>query len=244
VSAPAGWYPDPADAAARRWWDGTQWTAQTAPAPRFGEYAPNPAAPVAPVAPAAPAYPPYPTAPASADPGATPPAVDVPTQTIWVWLAVAASVLPMLSIFLFDWNGYLSLIAAMMRAAESGSGTAAATADLTSWEMRTLGISLIGWACYAAFIVFSWLDWRELKRRGVPAPFGWAWSFFVLVSAGSAVYMIGRAVVLRRRTVAGGWAPLWTWVAATVVGFVAAISLGVWLVGEILQIVSVGTLGS
>ncbi len=161
-----------------------------------------------------------------------------------MWLAVAASVLPMLSIFLFDWNGYLSLIAAMMRAAESGSGTAAAAADLTSWEIRTLGISLIGWACYAAFIVFSWLDWRELKRRGVPAPFGWAWSFFVLVSAGSAVYMIGRAVVLRRRTVAGGWAPLWTWVAATVVGFVAAISLGVWLFGEILQVVSVGTLGS
>ncbi|WP_295818936.1 DUF2510 domain-containing protein [uncultured Microbacterium sp.] len=260
MSAPAGWYPDPADPTARRWWDGTQWTAQTAPAPRFGEYAPTPGAPttpVAPVTPAAPVGPPtsspqaapamggsaaYPAAPAYAGPGATPPVVDVPTSTVWVWLAVAASVLPILSVFLIDWNGYIAAVVAMSR--EASSGMTGVPAELMSWEARTLGISLVGWVFYAAFVVFSWLDWRELKRRGVVAPFGWAWSFFVLLGLGSAVYMIGRAVVLRRRTVAGGWAPLWTWIAATVVGFIASISLIVWVIGEIVQAVSFTVQGS
>jgi hypothetical protein len=56
--------------------------------------------------------------------------------------------------------------------------------------------------------------------------------------------MIGRAVVLRRRTVAGGWAPLWTWIAATVIGFIASISLVVWVIGEIVQAVSFTVQGS
>ncbi|EIC07616.1 Protein of unknown function DUF2510 [Microbacterium laevaniformans OR221] len=259
MSAPAGWYPDPADPAARRWWDGTQWTAQTAPAPRFGEYAPTaggpttaaPAAPAVPVplpspvaqtAPVAGGYAAYPSAPAYAGSGATPPVVDVPTSTVWVWLAVAASVLPMLSIFLIDWNGYIAAVVAMSR--EASSGMTGMPTELMSWEARAIGISLIGWLFYAAFVVFSWLDWRELKRRGVVAPFGWAWSFFVLLGLGSAVYMIGRAVVLRRRTVAGGWAPLWTWIAATVIGFIASISLVVWVIGEIVQAVSFTVQGS
>ncbi len=29
VAAPAGWYADPGNAAAQRWWDGTQWTSHT-----------------------------------------------------------------------------------------------------------------------------------------------------------------------------------------------------------------------
>lgn len=33
TNAPSGWYTDPDDAAALRWWDGTQWTEQRAPAP-------------------------------------------------------------------------------------------------------------------------------------------------------------------------------------------------------------------
>lgn len=243
MSAPAGWYPDPADAAARRWWDGTQWTAQTVAAPRFGEYAPTSAnapavAPVAPVAaPGTPVQSAYPSAPAYAGPSATPPVVDVSTTTVWVWLAVAASVLPMLSIFLIDWNGYVSAVTAMSRGSR-------AVGELLSWQAHTWVIALVAWLFYAAFVLFSWLDWRELKRRGVVAPFSWAWSFFVLLSPGAAVYMIGRAVVLRRRTVAGGWAPLWTWIAATALSFVASIWLITSVVSQVMQTVLQNVQGS
>jgi hypothetical protein len=43
---PAGWYPDPAGGAGKRWWDGTQWTHNTQeaeeapPLPTFGNYVP------------------------------------------------------------------------------------------------------------------------------------------------------------------------------------------------------------
>lgn len=29
MNTPAGWYPDPSDPSAQRYWDGSQWTAQT-----------------------------------------------------------------------------------------------------------------------------------------------------------------------------------------------------------------------
>jgi hypothetical protein len=45
-SIPAGWYPDPAGGAGKRWWDGSVWTANLQepeappPAPTFGNYVP------------------------------------------------------------------------------------------------------------------------------------------------------------------------------------------------------------
>jgi hypothetical protein len=61
----AGWYPDPENSAAERWWDGTAWSdhrraSTVAPVP--------PAAPVAPAAPPVPAAAPAETAPAAAPP--------------------------------------------------------------------------------------------------------------------------------------------------------------------------------
>jgi hypothetical protein len=43
-AVPQGWYPDPQHPEFLRWWDGTQWTAQTQPGPTAGSPAP-PAAP-------------------------------------------------------------------------------------------------------------------------------------------------------------------------------------------------------
>lgn len=136
----------------------------------------------------------------------------VETNTVWVWLAIAASVVPFAVPLLLDWDRYLTL---MLQAA-SNDGVAP---GLLGWELQSLAVSMLSWVAIAAAIVFCWLDWRELRRRGVVAPFHWAWAFFALASGGLAVYMIGRAVVLRRRTVAGGWPPLWTWIGVTVVGY-------------------------
>lgn len=193
MSAPAGWYPDPVGAPGQRWWDGTQWTAH-----------PQGAVPPA----ATPTY--APAAPYA--PFGMLPKVAVETNTVWVWLAVAASAVPFFTLFLIDWNGYVDAIT------RSVSGPAYAS-TLIQWQLHTLAVSLVSWAAMALFIVFAWLDWRELRRRGVPGPFHWAWSFFALAWPGAAVYMIGRTVVLRRRTVSGGWAPLWVWIGVTVGGY-------------------------
>lgn len=239
MSAPAGWYPDPSDPARERWWDGAQWTghqqtpAQTpaqAPAPRYGEYAPaasplySAGYPVAPAYAAAPAY-------------AMPAKVQVDTNTVWVWLAIVASVLPFTVLFLIDWNGYIDVLSSSARSYGQAAG-------VMQWEVRTLAVSSISWIAIGAYIVFCWLDWRELRKRGVPAPFHWGWSFFALISLGLAVYMIGRAVVLGRRTVAGGRLPLWVWIGVTVVAYIIAFVWIFSLMGEIFQRIAGGYVGA
>ena len=184
----------------QRWWDGARWAA--------------PAAPVAP-------------APQVAASGAAPVAVD--TNTVWVWLAIVMSVLPIGVLFLIDWDGYLVALSQVT----SGFNP---TADLLQWEAHVFAVSALSWIAMAAFILFSWLDWRELRRRRVAAPFHWAWSFFALVNGGLAVYMIGRAVVLKRRTVSGGWPPLWVWIGTTALGFVIGI---VWMIGFLSKLFTV-----
>ncbi|MFT4215418.1 MAG: DUF2510 domain-containing protein [Microbacterium sp.] len=215
---PAGWYPDPSAPDRLRWWDGTAWgdplpeasalpaatPAAPVPAPAYGEYAP-----------AAPAY-------AAAPPvGVVPPQAGIVTNTIWIWLAIAASTLPMLTVFLVDWNAYIAFVVADVQ------GGGSAPADLGSFVVQSLLVSLVGWAMLAASVVFSWLDWRELVRRGVDRPFHWAWSFFALAQFTLGVYVIGRAIVVRRRAGAGGRGPLWAWIIVTIVGVVV---VGVWAV--------------
>ena len=168
MSAPAGWYPDPTGVTGVT---GERWWDGT----QWTAY--ERAAPYA--------------------PAGMWPKVQVDTNTVWVWLAIAVTALPYATLFLVDGGGYLHGVLQ--------SGSSAAVSGMIQWQLQTLAVSMLGWVAMGAGIVFSWLDWRELRRRGVPAPFHWAWSFFALLGGGAAVYMIGRAVVLRRRTVSGGW---------------------------------------
>jgi hypothetical protein len=61
---------------------------------------------------------------------------------------------------------------------------------------------LLSVAASVAVMVLAFLDRRLLMRRGVVRPFHWAWSLVPLA------YLIGRAVVLKRR-VGRGTSPLW-----------------------------------
>ena len=133
MSVVAGWYPDPSGAPRERWWDGAQWTACERDAP----VALAPAAPSAPSY-AAPAYAaqPYAAAPPAAYAATGMPSkVQVDTNTVWIWLAIVATVLPFATLFLIDWNGYLD---AMLRIESRG-----AVADMEQWQLRTLGVSLL-----------------------------------------------------------------------------------------------------
>ncbi len=214
---PAGWYPDPADPSRTRWWDGAQWTENVAggqpvaPAAAPEMPAPAPTAPVAPGAASAPSptaggYAAYPSAPAYAAAQRGPSAPGVSTDTVWIYLAIAASFLPVLSVFFIDWESFFAASFAPVYS-DSQMGTA-----MMGMVGQSLLISVFGYAMIALTIVFSWLDWRELKSRGVSRPFHWAYSFFALLVS-ITVYIIGRTVVLKRET-GKGMTALWVWIAS------------------------------
>lgn len=195
--APAAWYPVAAGSPQQRWWDGARWTEHV--------YDPGMAAARAAVVPATPS-------------AASTPALRAPDGvrpgTVWFWLlAGGAPVLTLLD--LIPTSIYLSQVI--------GGDTADPTSVAASvFTPAYLLVALSGWFIYAVCIVFGLLDWRELKARGVPKPFHWAWSFVVIAVGWPAVYVIGRTVVARRRT-GSGMAPLWVFIGLQVVTFIVTL---------------------
>jgi hypothetical protein len=293
---PAGWYPDPQNAAIVRWWDGYRWTDAWHPAPGAAPAPPAPQAsapaPAQPVASQAPAQPPEaavaetpPAAearapqvdiveepvtvieePVAAEPGVpvlvapapplppafsappVPPAPaapqgstsvapaygdpaygapvqgdpaqnvrrDIPTNTVWIWLVVLLPLVSVATSFLFDWSALIEdVVSTSMQPGVSSQSW------MLSWTTGSLLITLLGYVVIAAQVVFAYLDWRTLRARGVVQPFHWAWIFFAVVIT-NGVYVIGRGVVLRRRT-GSGLAPVWAWIAVTVLGWIIGI---------------------
>lgn len=160
---PAGWYPDPSNAAQQRWWDGVQWSEQVS-APYL-----------------------------AAEQQKAPEGTNV--QTPWIWLVVLLPLLSLVSLFTMDFSG-------MMRdmLANPTDPNAQLEAQFAMYSNPAFLITgALSWLIIAATIVFAYLDWRELKRRGVPAPFHWAFSFLAIAGFG-VVYPIGRSVVVKRRT--------------------------------------------
>jgi len=136
-------------------------------------------------------------------------------STVWSWLAGGTPILVFLIyIPLYFW--FQSVITA--EALRNSDAVVAAVAS-PSYVIPVI----LSWVVIGLFVLFCALDWRALQRNGVPAPFHWAWSFFALVSPGALVYLIGRGVVIRRRTGLGGLGPMWLFVALTVMLIIATI---------------------
>lgn len=123
-------------------------------------------------------------------------------NTVWIWLVVLLPLIPMVGLFTIDWSGLINL--------NDPTGMSS-LAFLVSpgYLMATIG----GWVVYGLCAWFAYLDSRELQRRGVPRPFHFAWVFL-----SSAVYAIGRSVVIRKRT-DRGISPMWATIATLVVSF-------------------------
>lgn len=204
TDAAPGWYPDPHAAAGLRWWDGVRWTEHVAPAPGA-------------------AAGPSPYAPARRRPLPD----DTPVYTVWIWLV---ALLPLVSALLL----FLVHPQLMFEATSFGDRTGIAIRD----PFALLGGPLyfvvmgIGWLLSAASIVFSWLDYRELSRRGVERPFHWAWSFLGIV------YPIGRSVVVRGVAGGRGLAPMWAAIAVYVVSVALSVIWSISLVAQILGTVT------
>lgn len=122
----------------------------------------------------------------------------IPVYNIWIWLILG---LPMLATILnyatTDWT----------RLATSPGPT-----------NGTLVIGALGWVIYGLGVFFAYRDYKTLLGLGVPRPFHWAWGFL------SMVYVIGRSVVVRRRT-GHGILPMWIAIAYMALTFVVSIIL-------------------
>ena len=135
------------------------------------------------------------------------------TGTVWIWLVAVLPLFTYVSFFFIDF----------------GSIFRAALADPTNplamyAAMFTPAVvisTVIGWLLLAAGIVFSVLDYRALKARGLPKPFHWGFAFFALAGYGI-VYAIGRGVIVRSRT-GSGMAPTIVAIVVFALGFVITI---------------------
>ncbi|MFV0374695.1 DUF2510 domain-containing protein [Microbacterium sp.] len=222
MTAPAGWYPDPENASVLRWWTGTAWTADRTPMPGVVPGAVRSPASVVPAV--VPRAADGRTIPASTVPR---PAEGVPTGTVWVYLATIVPLLGVVPPFFIDWEALF--VGGASTALSSGLSGLYATVNL-AWIGGTLIALVVG----VGSVLFAWLDWRELSRRGIPKPFSWGFAAFVFV-LGIGVYVIGRTVVLVRRTGAG-LAALWVWIATLAVSAMAGVILSTIIVQHILDL--------
>ena len=142
-------------------------------------------------------------------------------NTPWIWLVVFLPLLGLLPLFFIDIGGYLE--DSILYAGDPNGAMRSVVEFYTQPAMLlALGLSFV---VLVGTILFAYLDWRELKRRGVPAPFHWAFSFLAIAGFG-VVYPIGRAVVTKRRTGSGNGVLLAT-ILTIVVSFIVAIVIAV-----------------
>ncbi|MDQ1130424.1 DUF2510 domain-containing protein [Microbacterium sp. SORGH_AS_0888] len=147
-----------------------------------------------------------PAAPAAAAAPRRSPGAD--TNTVWIWLIVLLPVVPALLLLfvpwgeVFDYRGILT---------DPSRGVEASLRIYT--EPLYWAATLVGFVIYGLNAWFAYLDHRTLVARGIDQPFPWPWQFL------SIVYVIGRTVVVRRRTGRGA-APLWGLGATMAVSFI------------------------
>lgn len=173
---------------------------------------------------------PYPTSPDPYSRELSPAALKAPAgtdpYTLWIWLIVAIPVVQTLPIFFIDWTAYIEATLAD----PTGLGAYSAL-----FSPAFVALTVFGWVGTGLMIWFAYLDWRDLKARGVPQPFHWAWIFLTFVVS-YAVYTIGRSVVVVRRT-GRGWAPMWITIATIVATFV----VGIWIMVVMFEAVFAAT---
>jgi hypothetical protein len=141
-------------------------------------------------------------------------------NTVWVWIFALFPLAQLAEIPL------ISALYSRIFAVGLSDPTATSTAEFApdSGYFAIQGISLF---LFAVYVVLAVLDYRSLRARGVPSPFHWAWTFL-----GSLVYIIGRTVVVRRRTGAG-MAPMW-------IGIITIVGVAVVIIVVLVPIVTAG----
>src|SRR4051812_48543972 len=137
-----------------------------------------------------------------------------PLYSVWIWLMVLLPLLSYASFLLWQPHfDYLYSNDAITNPLRYQSEVYA--------SMFSPGYFVIlfgGWILYGLMVVFAWRDVVWLRKQGVVRPFHWAWAFM-----GSAVYVIGRTVIVRRVASGRGLAPIWVMIGVVAFGFVVVI---------------------
>jgi hypothetical protein len=136
--------------------------------------------------------------------------------TPWIWLVALLPIVGQLPLLLIDYPG---LVAASLADQSAYAASTSASLALIASPGYLLA-SLSGWLVYLLCVLFAYLDWKALLGRGISRPFHWAWTFLY-----SPAYVIGRSVVVRRRT-GSGIAPMWV----AIVGIVIAVGVAIYIV--------------
>ena len=132
------------------------------------------------------------------------------TNTVWIWLIIVLPLLPLLGLLTIDWGSLFNFASY-----SSGDPSDVMIAQLALFlSPGYLGALFGGWIVYGLNGFFAFRDWKQLQSAGVPKPFHFAWVFL-----SSLVYVIGRAVVVKRRTDHGS-AILWAAIGSIVLMFV------------------------
>ncbi len=129
-----------------------------------------------------------------------------PVGNVFIWIIVLLPLIPLVLTFGVDFRG-------MMQQAIDNPTNPLALYSSTGY----LALLVSGWAILAATVVLAFFDARRLRATGFDRPFPWGWAFL------SYVYIIGRAVVVRRRS-GRGLAPLFVWIGIYAVSIIVSIS--------------------
>lgn len=220
---PAGWYADPSGAPQSRWWNGVGWTDNVSAPAAVPAQQPIAALPAAPQSAHADSfmeslslrrapgwYPDHavpgqerwwdgsvwttqvsggPSQPMSTTGDQAPAGTSPYNRQIWAIVGIygAMSILGIGIVYWMFTNVSLML-------------------DETAFIGVQLGLGAVGLAAWVITGFLAYSDEKDLASRGVPKPFGWA--FVCIPSYGPTIYIIGRSVVVRRRT-GSGMAPMW-----------------------------------
>lgn len=143
--------------------------------------------------------------------------------TPWIWLMTFLPYILLPLLFTIDTTSMTSGIDPT-----DPTATSRAQFDLLT-SPSYLALTLGGFVTYGLCVLFAFLDRRELITRGVPQPFHWAWTFL-----SSPAYVIGRSIIVRRRT-GQGIAPMWVAIGLYALSIVVSFVWAGILISNILQ---------
>lgn len=133
-----------------------------------------------------------------------------PVYHPFIW---AITLLPLVSIiFMFAWQPEFR-----MTTTRQGVTTVDPFSIYTPAYFLLLASSFVA---YGLSVFFAYLDRQRLLKAGVERPFHWAWAFL-----NSAVYVIGRSVIVNKVAPKRGLWPIWATIAVFVISMVVA---GIW----------------